>query len=432
MRIKKLWAVGLIFLLASCGKKVDNDSINTTINRPTPSETESNNANFFTSDVSLEATNGEKKMEITKTAIYNVGNYYTGNYINVYKGPTYKIDGADFEYYRALRKADEIVTLIPHYEGLDDGTLKGAFYNTNRIENISRVVIEYNNESTSVKTGFSFACSNDNLSFTYQNAPSTTESTLIQANCSDSAYFRIEAVEQMVTVSKIYVFYKGEVKDRDVYSSGRNLYRLNPTVYTGELVDGKSSVDVPVEVKVNPNGTYEITKTKTLTYYSNDYVLAHPKLVSTASYTEPYEVAAYTIAFKVRPANYFYTTEMSSTVYDTFGKKLRTYSEYKRTDGYVNAIPYNPEGLRYSELDINIGNTYVSDAGSIRRGVGRVVVFMNGFKQEDYDNNAVAVFTDDHYATFQEYLNTGSFSNRFAVQSIRTGFNYGPAVTLNK
>ena len=50
------------------------------------------------------------------------------------------------------------------------------------------------------------------------------------------------------------------------------------------------------------------------------------------------------------------------------------------------------------------------------RGVGRVVAWENGWDSEGYDDSPVCVYTDDHYATFQEYMNTGAFGRRFDAE----------------
>ena len=109
-------------------------------------------------------------------------------------------------------------------------------------------------------------------------------------------------------------------------------------------------------------------------------------------------------------------------------------STYSRTDGYALSVPYQSgsEGTPlYHELDVALDSTYSDN----RRGVGRVVVWEYGFDASrgaiGYDSAPVAVYTDDHYATFQEYLNTGVYGTRFNSEMQRTIYIWGAAETLN-
>ena len=197
-------------------------------------------------------------------------------------------------------------------------------------------------------------------------------------------------------------------------------YRIEPVVYSGALVDGVSSVVVPTSISKSGT-TYTVTATKTLTYYSTDYVLEHPSVASEATITDPALVAAYYIAFKAAPANYLiYDTKEKQAERKTgddsvFGfSNLRCVSEYSRTDGYAKSVPWkdNPnksgQAPLYHELDVKLPGQYYSINS---RGAGRVVAWDYGF--ECYGNYATATYTDDHYATFHEYLNYGSFGTAF-------------------
>ena len=197
-------------------------------------------------------------------------------------------------------------------------------------------------------------------------------------------------------------------------------YRIEPVVYSGTLVDGVSSVVVPTSIS-KEGTTYTVTATKTLTYYSTDYVLEHPSVASEATITDPALVAAYYIAFKAAPANYRTKTEWqnaSSSDIEVFGSSnIRCVSEYSWTDGYAQSVPWrdNPtksgQAPLYHELDVKLPGQYYSITS---RGKGRVVAWDYGF--ECYGNYATATFTDDHYATFYEYLNYGSFGTGFVGQ----------------
>lgn len=432
MKIRKILLVGLIFILTSCySPTVPSDS--STSFSPSTSDTSDEPKPFFTDDVQFETMPNETKISLTYSSFNNIGTYETGNYVNRYSRSIYKIDGVDFEFYRATRAEDEtyMFNLLPYFANNSDGTISGAFYNTNRISDINRVIIEYKN-NTNINSGFAFSYSSDNLNYSSELAPSSNEFKYIQANCDKSSYFKIEANNQIVCINKVYIFYSGNISDRQSYSSGINLTRLNSDIYQGKLVEGESYIDTPRKVIINDDGTYKITETKKLIYYTTDYVMDHPEIAETASITDPIDVASYVAAFKINPANYIKSGQSITKYYEVFQNKLRYYFLYSRTDGYVNSVPVDKDNIEYYEYDIDIGNTYISpDTHNIKRGVGRVVVFMNGFTSDSYNDSPIAVYTDDHYSTFQEYLNNGLFSNRFFGQSYRNGFNYGSAKTLN-
>jgi hypothetical protein len=151
-------------------------------------------------------------------------------------------------------------------------------------------------------------------------------------------------------------------------------------------------------------------------------------------------VAAYFTAFGTYPANYVLSANYS-TAYSLFGNKTRCVSAYSKTTGYVTALP--PTRLNgsvtyedYYECDIDLTGSYASSSSSPSRGAGRVVVFKGGFDSSlgatGYTTDPVAVFTDDHYATFQEYYNYGTtFSTRFDAEKTRTFYQWGCPSVLN-
>ena len=67
----------------------------------------------------------------------------------------------------------------------------------------------------------------------------------------------------------------------------------------------------------------------------------------------------------------------------------------------------------------------------IIRVIVEVVVLFNGFNADGYDESPVAVYTDDHYATFQEYFNYGSFGERFDVKMVIVHAKWSNPITLN-
>lgn len=119
-----------------------------------------------------------------------------------------------------------------------------------------------------------------------------------------------------------------------------------------------------------------------------------------------------------------------ASAFSLFGNDARCVSTYERTDGYATAIPYQIGGSGkplYHELDVALETSYSSN----NRGVGRVVCWQYGFDASGYDSNPVAVYTDDHYATFQEYLNTGVYGTRFNAEMLLTPYIWGVNATVN-
>ena len=246
-------------------------------------------------------------------------------------------------------------------------------------------------------------------------------------------YFRFETGDATLYLNSMTIRYlnQSEANERTYALSGEGLYRINPSYYTGNLKEG-ASFTLPVEAEKVGN-SYRITSEKTYYYYSYSYLESHSELVDLGTYTDPIDVANYFNAFHTYPANYVSKSEYSSAK-SIFGTDTRIWSYYERTDGYATVVPYRngEEGVpRYYELDIDLDGSYSNSS----RGVGRLVVWLDGWGVDNYDNNPVTVYTDDHYATFQEYYNNGNFSYRFnAITSSRrsnfTNYTWGAPITL--
>lgn len=246
-------------------------------------------------------------------------------------------------------------------------------------------------------------------------------------------YFRFETGDATLYLNSMTIRYlnQSEANERTYASSGERLYRINPSYYTGNLKEG-ASFTLPVETEKVGN-SYQVISEKTYYYYSYSYLESHPELVDLGTYTDPIDVANYFNAFHTYPANYVSKSEYSSAK-SIFGTDTRIWSYYERTDGYATVVPYRngEDGVpRYYELDIDLDGSYSNSS----RGVGRLVVWLDGWDVDNYDNNPVTVYTDDHYATFQEYYNNGNFSYRFnAITSSRrsnfTNYTWGAPTTF--
>lgn len=393
---------------------------------------------FFSYPDGVSVASGEKSITISDSNYGTIGSYSTGNFSNQYTSSEVSdISGFSFEHYRAARCSDGngFITLLPFQANLEDGTIPGALYNVTKISEITQIYLSFRN-ADETGAGFSLSYSADNKTFQNEKAKAETTYTLIKANVQNASYFKILASDQAVSIASVTICYRGSSTSstaNDYRKSGDGEYRINPTTKSANLVAGSSQAEVPTSVQIHPDGSYTVLSKKTYVYYTFDYVLAHKGVAGEAALTDPLDVARYCVAFKTWPANYVLSSSTSKG-FSLFGKSVRCVSSYSRTDGYVNALPVDVSvDFGYCELDIDIGNTYITDSGSINRGVGRVVVFMSkGLSDAGYDSSPVAVYTDDHYATFQEYLNLGSYGERFNVQcSNRLPFVWGAATTLS-
>ena len=153
-----------------------------------------------------------------------------------------------------------------------------------------------------------------------------------------------------------------------------------------------------------------------------EYIQSNIDKIYDAIMIEPRDVINYYIAFHKFPVNYS-KSKTYKEIYPIFTFNARQYSTYSRTDGYVQSIPF--KGGSYHEFDIDLDGTYVSKTGKVTRGVGRVVIFENGFDVPGYNEVCVAVYTDTHYLTFQEYYNDGSFPTRFNAEGVYSAYYYG-------
>lgn len=357
----------------------------------------------------------------------SIGSYSTGNYDQG------SVSGVSFEHYRAVSSysGSDFVALLPYVNYYGDGSTSGALYNTSSISGIESIAISYRTSlSSGQKPVLSYGpniavTSQVELNLTTSNATSTFE-------ISNANYFKLSTSESTIYIQSIVIDYNGSgPSDSYTYlGSGSGLYRINPIVNSGSLYDGKS-VAVPTSITRSGN-YYTVNSTKTYTYYTYSYIQSNPGLADAASYTDPLDVAAYFTTFGTYPANYVSKSSYSSA-YSLFGDDARCVSVYSRTDGYATSVPYQVGGSgtpTYYECDIDLDGTYSSN----NRGVGRVVCWQYGFDPSkgatSYDGSPVCVYTDDHYATFQEYLNTGVYGTRFNSEMLRTAYVWGAPTTL--
>ena len=356
--------------------------------------------------------------------------YTTGNYSNQYDAFDYSVNilDIDFQYYRAVKAPDGyLIKMLDLDAALAfSNQLGGALMNVSEINHLANIEITYYNESSSTSGGYVRFGKNLTCAYGYELTYSESDITL-SFNIPESKYFRIETNGANLIIKSIKLgIAQGNVVDDGYGYYTKQEYRINPIKFSGELQSGVSYVDVPTSISVNKNSsTYIVNETKRLTYYDYDYVTTNNLEPSEVSIIDPLEVALYYAAFNKAPVNY---NESGSSNHSYFGDYARRISsEYSRTDGYVNALSGITPTDGYIELDIGVNGNYSISRG---RGVGRIVVFYSGSTSSGYDNSPLLVYTDDHYATFREFLGY-DFSLPFDAQNQRTGNTYKPYNVLS-
>ena len=315
---------------------------------------------------------------------------------------------------------------------------EGTIFNVDPLGCINKVTVSYSASYSSTQNkGYAFT--GDEIikpNIRFGNDPSCVDyvyfldPALNNASCdvnlSGYEYFSVCTGTYNLTLNTIVIDYDNNSTSGASYntSSGNGKTRINPTKYTYSLVPGESKITVPLKTEYNKvTNAYTVVESKELTYYTTSYVSSHPECKADAAITDPILVCAYYTAFRKWPANYAKNT---GGVKSIFGDKARQVSEYNRTDGYVRAVPWNFNGV-YFEFDIDLDGSYQSSRGS-----GRVVAWESGWSGEGYDDSPVCIYTDDHYNTFLEYLNNGTWSNRFNAEGLVAGIKHSiaPTVTL--
>ncbi len=402
----------------------NNENISSSIN-DISSSLISSSSNTSSSSSSSSSRDSVKLYSKVLNNSIDVGEYYD-NWDNV------TIGGIKYEYYRANYN-DGLISLnylsSPYKEALG-----GMFYNVTPIYGIRNIEIVYKTNNCNNNPLFKFGV--NSLVENEINLPiSNDEYKVYNFEISDSNFFKICTIDNVLDIKSLTINYSNikENYSNNYLSSGDGDFRLNPVVYEGDLVDGKSYVNVPINV-IREGNKYKIIETKKYVYYSYNYISRNKSLASEASLTNPLDVSNYFIAFNTYPCNYVLSKNYN-TAYKIFGDLTRCVSIYSRTDGYATSVPYQENystgEVKYYECDIALDSTYKSS----NRGVGRLVVWFYGFAKNKgaigYDDSIVTTYTDDHYQSFSEYLNTGKFSKNFNAESNCTSYKWGAATTLN-
>lgn len=356
---------------------------------------------------------------ITFNSSITGGTYNTGNY------GTKSSNGYEFIYYRTTDFDDGVANLLPAVCNYGD-PMGGSIANTTPIQGIDSITIKYSNTSKSGATAGKLSYGATNTLDGSLSIPYSTSDNTVTLNIPGGANFiKIESGNTNLALKEFTVHYTNSGSSYYTpINAYTNNYRVNPNKYTGTLVAGSTSVTVPTSVSYSGN-RYTVLQSKTYTYYTLDYVESHPSVASAAAMTDPVDVANYYSIFGTVPANYGGNTSkpgIDNSVNDVrsvFGSDTRQVSYYSKTDGYATAVPNINASQGYYEFDIDLDGSYSTSS----RGVGRVVAWIKGINNSAYGNGSYRVchFTDDHYATFQEFNNLGQFLPKFDAEQKITG-----------
>lgn len=352
---------------------------------------------------------------------------YSSNYGNFYnndKNIVYKRTGNDYEGYTVIRHPSLLNTYSYFAEGL--GFIGNGV--TSPIHHIKTIKLsteyiepETINESARIGTSANFGES-EYFNYLFSTGEDHYNFYAVPGNPS---YFRIySAKDSDLTLYSLEIYYDGResapISTNNGYS-GTGEYRFEAPIIPSSLAEG-TMIEMPYSYD---KSTHQVTSYHTYKYYSVSYLESNTYLVSQNVYTDPVDVCNYVIAFGQWPINYAYSSQYSDrTSIGVSYSDFRCVSEYNWTTGYVTKVPaagVDTSSFHYYELDVDLDGTYTKSS----RGAGRIVWFPGGFNTYENYGGGVCVFTDDHYATFQEYLNTGAFTKSFNVQEAFTNCVHG-------
>ena len=421
--------------LSSCSTGATTPSATTTT--PTATTITPNSSSIPQASTSTSNTSKSVPTSLRTTTI-NPSTIYVDSYQTNYEDHL-DANGLTLGGYRAGYNLSEIYPYHFNFKDTNYEGKEGAIFNSKSIENIYTITLSYrtsdsycrvNAKAPNVTFGDNIKCKD----YKYDLKVSSTNITeTVDVSDYEFKYFSINTGDYLTKVDSITVKYTTAKTRNPIFTaeSGKDKIRFNPIRYDSYLTPGVSKITIPTGYEYISDGNkYVATTTKELTYYTADYVANHMECYDDATITNPMEVCMYYSTFGTWPANYSMNTGSISRI---FGSDARKVSRYSRTDGYATSIPWNGNGVYY-ELDIDFDGSYSLSS----RGTGRVVAFERGWSDNNrydlhatgYDNSPVCVYTDDHYNTWLEYYNNGTWSNRFNGEGVITGVSYSAPTTV--
>ncbi len=365
-----------------------------------------------------------KKDETLYTKVYDSNTCVSQGYST---GDFDEYENYNIGCYRTYGRSGRTFTTIlatPNYLGTE---LPSAVYNLNEIKGIKKIEISY-----SSLANFYLFYSNDKSYSSRIDVSLGSDNTVTLDLENVACFFKICATDSDVVLNYVTIYYNNKTKPSSTSEMSYNASRINVSDFYSNydnLSEGETR-KIPSDIVINSDNSYTVTKYKSYTYHTLDYLSSHASEASSLALTDPTDVANYYMLFHTWPLNYFEKNDLNTGSLYFGTNALRRVSKYTRTDGYATSVPYiNASGTNYPvyyELDFDASGYYTTN----NRGVGRLVVWEDGFSSKNYDSNPVIVYTCDHYATFREYLNNGSYGTNFNAENHVTGYSFSAAKVL--
>jgi len=329
--------------------------------------------------------------------------------------------------YRTYGSSGRIFTTIlatPNYLGTEQPS---CVYNLEAIKGIEKIEISY-----STLANFYLLYSNDKSYSNRIDILSSNNNVVTLELEENASYFKICSTTKDVTLNYVTVYYndKTKVSNSEDLNYYQNKINLDDLYHEYDNLEDGLTRQIPSNIVINDNKTYSVTEYKEYTYHTLSYLETHKEEANSLALTDPVDVSNYYMLFHTWPLNYFEKEDLSFGATYFTSEKLRRVSPYSRIDGYATSVPYKNEPNKdtpiYYELDFDASGYY----STTNRGTGRLVVWHYGFTSDSYDTNPVIVYTDDHYATFKEYLNYGVFGQNFNAEKHSTGYKFSASNIL--
>lgn len=399
-----------LFIVTSCSNDNNNETIDSNSNIVYEKVQKTHEINLRKNSISEENS---------KSITFDKSNYFQTSYSTGSFGEKNGI-----EYYRCYHENAKMMTKLLKTTNYVEGNINSSFYNVDNLKGIYELSITYQS-TKGLKVYYSLDRSYNNY-FIAGSADSMFDLTI---KLDYAGFFKVETLGEDVVIESFTLKYNSSVENNnDSYLSYSDTRIDQPYTNFDNIKSGETR-KIADSITVNSDNTYTINSYKSYTYYTLDDIIANPTLASSCTYTDPVDVANYYTLFNAFPLNYGSQSD-SKYLSKYFKEDTRCFFQYFRTDGYARCVPYYASGLNpvYYELDFNEDGTYTTS----NRGKGRLVIWTEGFRDVEYMGQSVIVYTDDHYATFQEYNNYGSFGTRFNAERSVTSYKWSKPTTLLK
>lgn len=392
---------------------------------------------YYEKTVSISVTGSSIVPDLTD--VINFSSINPGSYSSNFGSAYYGSNNYKYAFYR-VNRSNSVWNLYPSANLSTASTYStpGSFSNESANYAIKSMDITYSGSGT-LRYGETKDCTSSSV----LSSSSTLDTVSVNTNNAFFFYLEADRNETLKLSSIKFTYDRNTTYDSSIVHRNRINTRIPATTYEGELVDGVSYVDVPVDVTIKDN-CYTVNQTKRYIYYSYEFVNEHQSELNLneIALTDPVDIANYYIAFKCAPANYIAKNTVNAVgstlgtkdnVSSLFGSNARYVSQYNRTDGYAVGLPYYGTPI-YLEFDFDTNGSYTLS----NRDVGRVVLWTTGWTGDGYGSGIpVATFTDDHYVTFREYNNYGGWNlpfdsiNNGSYTQTRTNYTYSSTNTLS-